>query len=273
MTVNYTMGGTARNGTDYEQVGTSVSIAAGASSVTITVTPKDDSQVEGDETVVLTIGAGAAYNVGSPSSATVVIADNDQPSPQNPTVTVMASDANASEEGPDTGAFTISRAGDTSGDLTVNYTLGGTARNGTDYEQLGTSATIAAGASSVTITVTPKDDSQVEGNETVVLTIGAGAAYNVGSPSSATVVIADNDQPPPEKPTVTVVASDANASEEGPDTGAFTISRAGDTSGDLTVNYTLCFNDPTATDIYTLSLPDALPTCASSVTITVTPKD
>src|SRR2546421_685049 len=239
MTVNYTMGGTARNGTDYEQVGTSVSIAAGASSVTITVTPKDDSQVEGDETVVLTIGAGAAYNVGSPSSATVVIADNDQPPPEKPTVTVVASDANASEQGPDTGAFTISRAGDTSGDLTVNYTMGGTAQNGTDYEQAGTSATIAAGASSVTITVTPKDDSQVEGDETVVLTIGAGAAYNVGSPSSATVVIADNDHPSPEKPTVTVFFFNDTATTEIYALSLHAALPICDTSGDLTVNYTL----------------------------------
>src|SRR5205814_2073087 len=219
LTVNYALGGTAQNGTDYEQVGTSATIAAGASSVTITVTPKDDSEVEGDETVVLTIGAGAAYNVGSPGSATVVIADNDQPSPQKPTVTVVASDANASEEGPDTGKIGRASCRETVDALEVNDTVERKAENGTDYGQVGTSATIAAGASSVTITVTPKDDSEVEGDEPVVLTISRVAAYNVGSPGSATVVIADNDQPPPQKPTVTVVASDANASEEGPDTG------------------------------------------------------
>src|SRR5205814_2968745 len=114
-------------------------------------------------------------------------------SSQGPTVTVVATDPNASEQGPDSGTFTISRTGDTSAALTVNYTLGGTAQNGTDYEQLGTSVTMAAGASSATVTVTPIDDTQVEGNETVVLTISAGAAYNVGSANSATITIADND--------------------------------------------------------------------------------
>ena len=33
---------------------------------TITVTPINDTAVEGDETVVVTLGANAAYTVGSP---------------------------------------------------------------------------------------------------------------------------------------------------------------------------------------------------------------
>src|SRR2546423_813200 len=101
-----------------------------------------------------------------PTSACDKIADNDQPSPQNPTVTFLASDANASffflmiRRPPRSTLFPYTTL------FRSNYTLGGTAQNGTDYEQVGTSATIAAGASSVTITVTPKDDSQVEGDET-----------------------------------------------------------------------------------------------------------
>src|SRR5207237_1035028 len=139
LTVNYTLGGTAQNGTDYEQLGTSVTMAAGASSATVTVTPIDDTQVEGNETEVLTISTEAGYTVGSPSSATVTIHDNDQ-GPSLPTVTVTASDANASESG-DTGAFTITRTGGTASALTVNYSLNGSASNGSDYQQLGNSVT------------------------------------------------------------------------------------------------------------------------------------
>src|SRR5437667_8936005 len=48
-------------------------------------------------------------------------------------------------------------------------------------------------------------DLEIEGDESVTLTISESAAYNVGSPSNATLTIADNDgpPPPPEKPTVT----------------------------------------------------------------------
>ncbi|PYK99623.1 MAG: cell surface protein, partial [Verrucomicrobia bacterium] len=52
----------------------------GAASATITLTPIDDNEVESDETVVLTLSPDAAYNVGSPNSATVTIHDNDSPS-------------------------------------------------------------------------------------------------------------------------------------------------------------------------------------------------
>jgi hypothetical protein len=44
--------------------------------------------------------------------------------------------------------------------------------------------------------VTPIDDSAIEGNESVVASVLSDAAYAVGSPASATVTIADNDQAP-----------------------------------------------------------------------------
>jgi len=61
----------------------------------------------------------------------------------------------------------------------------------------------------------------VEGNESVILTLSANLTYVVGSPKSATVTIADDDK----LPTVKVVASEANASEDLPKPGTFTISR------------------------------------------------
>ena len=90
-----------------------------------------------------------------------------------------------------------SPSGGTASSVTVNYTLNGTAQNGTDYQNLSGSVTISAGSSSASITLTPIDDSSVEGSETAVLSLSANSTYTVGSPNSATVTIADNDQPPP----------------------------------------------------------------------------
>src|SRR6185295_16367299 len=78
-----------------------------------------------------------------------------------PVVTVSAADADAAESG-DTGAFTITRTGSTAAALTVNYTLGGTASNGADYQSLSGIASISVGSSSTTITVTPLADSTTE---------------------------------------------------------------------------------------------------------------
>lgn len=112
-----------------------------------------------------------------------------------PAVTIAATDATASEAGPNSGTFTITRTGSTTAALLVNVTVGGSASGGSDYTTLAGPVTIAAGSATKTVTVSPVDDASVESAETVVLTIAPGSGYNVGSPSSATVNIADNDNP------------------------------------------------------------------------------
>ena len=75
----------------------------------------------------------------------------------------------------------------------MSYSIGGTAVNGVDYASLTGSVTISANSFSSTITVTTLDDSLVEGNKTLVVTLTANPAYTVGSPGSATITIIDND--------------------------------------------------------------------------------
>jgi len=156
--------------------------------------------------------------------------------PPLPTVTVTATDANAAESG-DTGSFTISRTGSTAAALVVNYSMGGTAGNGTDYQTLPGLVIIAVGSSTASITVTPIDDTTVESNETAVLTLAASSAYTVGSPNNATIIIADNDSGPPNQPVVTLSEFDPSASETGPDVGVIYFHRTGDVSQPLTVNW------------------------------------
>ena len=111
-------------------------------------------------------------------------------------VTVTAPASQATEAGPTSGTFLITRTGDISAPLTVHYSVGGTAGSGTDYVSIPSLATIAAGVESATLTVTPVDDLAVESNETVVLTLLADATYSVGSPSEAVVTIVSDDLPP-----------------------------------------------------------------------------
>jgi hypothetical protein len=115
-----------------------------------------------------------------------------------PLISVTAIDANASETGSDSGTFRISRTGTTVGALTVNYTLaaGAGQASAADYSQtLAGVVTIPSGQSSVDIAVTPIDDALFEGTETVTLTLFDAGSYDVGSPSAATITIADNDPP------------------------------------------------------------------------------
>ena len=92
----------------------------------------------------------------------------------------VASDAVANEAGSDPGEFRITRSGDTSAALTVNYSVGGTATNGSDYQTLSGVVTIPAGASSATVRVLPIDDRVVEAPELVTLTLTAGALMLFG---------------------------------------------------------------------------------------------
>jgi len=192
LTVNYTTSGTATNGSDYNNLSGSITIPVGSSSVSIPITAINDTEFEGDEYLNLNLQTSANYVLEGSTSATVSIADNDKP-----TVSIIASDANAAEtlstETANTGEFTITRTGTTANSLTLNYTVAGTATNGSDYNSLGSTIVIPAGASSVTIPIIPIDNFTLESAETVVLNLSTDTAYNLGTNNSATVNITDND--------------------------------------------------------------------------------
>ncbi|MGD9418970.1 MAG: Ig-like domain-containing protein [Verrucomicrobiota bacterium JB025] len=103
-------------------------------------------------------------------------------------VFVVASDASATEGG-DTGAFTFTRTGDTTGALTVYYSVTGSATAGTDYTALTGEVTIAAGQRSASVLVDALDDEFLELRETVSVSLVAGAGYTVGTYSAANVWI------------------------------------------------------------------------------------
>lgn len=77
------------------------------------------------------------------------------------------------------------------------YTIGGgTATPFNDYYGIYSSASyiIPAGSSSLSVTVTPYDDTATEGSETVTVTVDpdtTNSIYLVGNPSTATVTISD----------------------------------------------------------------------------------
>ncbi|MEH2060379.1 MAG: Calx-beta domain-containing protein [Nostoc sp.] len=198
LTVNYTVAGTAINGTDYNKLTNSITFAAGASTAVININPIDDFLIENDETVILNLATSTNYNLGVATTATVMIADNDKP-----TITISANDANAGEtlagQPTNPGQFTLTRTGSIASALTVNYTVAGTAINGTDYNKLTNSITFAAGASTAVINLNPIDDFLIENDETVILNLANSTNYNLGVATTATVMIADND-----KPTITV---------------------------------------------------------------------
>ncbi len=129
-----------------------------------------------------------------------------------PLLTLAATDANADEAGANPGEFTVTRLGDRSADLTVDYTVAGTATSATDFTALTGTVVIPAGSASAKIVLTPAPDVVAEEPETVTVTLSKTATVAIGAPATvtATVTIADS-------PTTLYVAtlrpeSDATAS-------------------------------------------------------------
>lgn len=130
---------------------------------------------------------------------------------RNPTVALTADDATATESGPGTGSFTISRDGPTTAALIVTLSEPTGTASSADYATLPATVTIPVGSSSNTVTITPVDDTADEPDETVILILAQGVGYAVGPDSLATVTIADDDL----TPTVTSLASSVNPSLPG----------------------------------------------------------
>jgi choice-of-anchor C domain-containing protein len=209
LTVNYTLGGTATNGTDYTSIPTSVTFAAGSSTATVTVDPTADTTVEPDETVILTLASGTGYTIGTPNAATGTITNDDV---TLPTITLAVSPSSVNEDGTANLVYTFTRSGVTTNPLTVNYTLGGTATLNTDYTRTGTTNTVtfAANSSTATVIVDPTADTTVESDETVALTLATGTGYTVGTTTAVTGTITNDDLP-----SITLAVSPTSVTEDG----------------------------------------------------------
>ena len=271
LTVQFNLSGTAGYSSDYSlsptpTVGSAFQVVmpAGVASMDVVLTPLGDLLAEGPETATLTLFEDSAYVLGSFAEATVTIADSQ--SPGTPTVTVTATDDLATESGSDTGAFLFTRSGSLASDLTVNYTVTGTATNGLDYSSLSGAVVIPAGQASAMVAFNAVDDVVVEGDESVIVTLLTNAAYSVGAPSSAAVTIVDNDQPG-----VRIFATDDKAVEGSSDTGTFTVARIGNLAANLVVNYTLSGTASNGVDYVTLPGTVTIPAGQVSATFMVTP--
>jgi hypothetical protein len=114
-----------------------------------------------------------------------------------PEISITATDPIAGESPLDTGTIKFSLAQINTGPaITINYTVEGTATNGTDYNALSGTTSIPNGQQYSLVTIIPINDTEVEPSETVTLKLAPGTDYSVGNPSVATVNISSEDVAP-----------------------------------------------------------------------------
>ncbi|WP_308410783.1 beta strand repeat-containing protein, partial [Cylindrospermopsis raciborskii] len=220
---------------------------------------------ESDETVIFTLASGTGYTIGTTSGVAGTITNDDTQ------VTLTVSPSSVAEDGTPNLVYTFTRTGVTSNALTVNYTIEGTATNGTDYNNIGTSVTFAAGSSTATVTVDPTADTTVESDETVILTLASGTGYTIGTTSGVTGTITNDDVVV--APELAIASTNANQSEGNSGTKAFTftVTRSGDTTGTSSANWAVTgsgTNQADGTDFSVTS--DTVSFAAGETTQTIT---
>lgn len=196
------------SGTDYT-LGTSgpLTILAGQTSTSFTVSINDDALDENNETLILNIGTPTNATVGTISSQTITIQDNDSP----PTVQWSAASQSNSESVTSV-TVTASLSAVSGLAVTVPFTIdaASTAKGGAGLDYTFTPAsslTIAAGSTSASITFTINDDAIYETDETIIVNMGTPTNATASGTTVHTITILNNDTAP------TLTIADLSAAE------------------------------------------------------------
>lgn len=253
VTVDYdSTDGTATAGDDYTAVSDTLTFAPGDTSGTVTVTILEDTIDETDEDLTVTLSNPVSGTLGSPSSATLTITDNDAA----PSI-AFDSGTYSTGEGDGTGTITVTLSNPSVFTVTVDYATGdGTATAGTDYTGISGTLTFEPGSTSDTFDVAIFEDTTDENDETVILTLTNAISGTVGTPNPATLTIIDNDG----EPTINFPASEFSVGE-GDGTATLTVTLSNPSDFPITVDYETGDGTATAGEDYV----------AASGTLTFTP--
>ncbi|MFT4924767.1 MAG: hypothetical protein ACI8WB_000851 [Phenylobacterium sp.] len=258
VTLGYT--GSAINGTDYATPATSLTIVAGQTSATTTLTASQDALVEGPQTIIAAITGvtGGAASENGVQSQTLTITDDETVS-----VTLTASSASMAEAATSTLTATLDQA--TFETVTVGLSYSGTATSGIDYATGATSITIAAGQTTANTTLTATQDSLVEVSETIIASISnvtGGSASSSGS-QSQTLTITDDDT------TTVSIAVSSNALSENSGTVTVTTNLSQSTFADVAVALSFSGSATLGTDYTTSATTLVIPAGQSQASVTL----
>ena len=222
-TVSYaTANGTAVAPGDYGTTSGTLSFAAGESSKTIYIPTVDDSSYKGTRAFTVSLSSPSTGTAIARATATVSIADNE--------VVPQLSISNATVVEGATASLTVTRSGQTSTAVSVNYaTANGTAVAPGDYGATSGTLTFQPSETTKTIAVGTVDDSAYESTENFTVNLSGATAGAVINKAVGTITLTDNDNPP------SFSISSASATEGNP--LALTVTKSGTSAIPLSVSY------------------------------------
>ena len=240
LTSDYTLAGLTGDGTSRM-----LSIPAGMSEASFTLTALNDGVIENDETVVFTLAAGSGYMPGSQSSHTATIANT-------PFIVEWSSATSTTTEGGTAATITLTSDTAPAGDLNVSVEISGSATLTSDYTLAGLTGdgtsrmlSISAGDSQASFTLTALNDGVIENDETVVFTLAAGSGFELGSQNAHTATIAN-------APFIVEWSSATSTTTEGGTATTVTLTSNTAPAGDLNVSVEISGSATLTTD-YTLA--------------------
>jgi len=200
LTIDFSISGTATEGTDYERPPRTVIMPSNSQFTSFDLKTYTDDVLEGDEEIVISVmtGTGGNYQLGSRNKIRLVVQDGTAGGAR--AINITAGDTKI-DEGKTT-VFTLRASAAADRDMTVKLQYGGTAQPDVDFvtptnDQL----TIRAGTMSTDVPVKILDDGRSETRETLILTVLPTTTNDIrtssvpGSQPTASVEIRSGETP------------------------------------------------------------------------------
>ncbi len=223
-------------------------IAAGVSSLVVTVNPIADSDIEDDETIALKLRPLSFYNIRTEGDVVATIVNDDFPI--TPTVSVAINPSSIVEDGTNKLAYTFTRDAGLDSSLNVFFSVGGTASLDIDYIRVGGdissvegftfgTVTFAENQDTVELIISSVADSLIEDDESITIQIGPSSSYIIGRAEAVGTIVDDDSAS-------SFSITDSSATEGNRIT--FTVTRTGDAQADQTVDFATTNGTASETD-------------------------
>ena len=185
------VGVTATEGVDYRAKRSTVTVPTGSMSVDVWVFTISDNDVELDETLQLVLSSPSGATLGTSSTATGRILDNDEPAVSLPVTALTVTEGSSVQV-----TATLDQAPVSTGSVqfTASGAVGGASSCGVgdDYAVSGSLFSFAAGVTTASVTLTACGDTDAI-DETVTLTLAATgiSGLELGTPTTVDITIDD----------------------------------------------------------------------------------
>lgn len=224
LAVTWTFSAGLMNAADFQggvlPTGGVLNFADGEATKQFTITTVGDTVVEASEIFTVGLTAPAGWALGNPSSATGTVTNDDLP--PTPTVSISAAVSQAEgNSGTRTFTYTITRSSSL-GPVVVPWTFAAGETTADDYLNAalptGGNLNFADGAASVQLTITTVGDTVIEPDETFTIGLVAPSGYALGTPSTATgTILNDDSATAPDAPVLTSFSSGWETGDNPPD--------------------------------------------------------